>query len=214
VRLLDLFCGAGGAGMGYHRAGFEIVGVDIKPQKHYPFEFHLADAFDYLRDHGHEFDVIHASPPCQAFSALKNKRIDRKCHANLIAPLLPWLIKSRKIYVIENVVGAPLFTPTMLCGSMFGLKSNRGYLQRHRLFESNALIMAPGPCLHNGKAIGVYGHGSGGLLGMRTRTANADESRELMGMPWATRDELSQAIPPAYTEWIGKQLMRQIRRAG
>ena len=204
-RLLDLFCGAGGAAKGYQRAGFYVVGVDINPQPHYcGDEFYQADALTFPLE---GFDAIHASPPCQAYSALKNRRVDAGSHLDLIPAVRARLHGYDVPWVIENVVGAPLNTLLMLCGSMFDLRSSRGYLQRHRWFESNTLIMSPGPCRHEGQAIGVYGHGSGGLFGLRMRTAGADESRELMGMPWATRDGCSQAIPPAYTEYIGAQLI-------
>jgi len=205
MRLLDLFCGAGGAAMGYHRAGFEVVGVDHLPQPHYPFEFIQADAMTYPLE---GFDVIHASPPCQAFSVMKSLH-NARAHADLIAPLRARLCAAGKPYVIENVPGAPLETVFMLCGSMFGLRSDRGYLRRHRLFESNVLILAPS-CQHNGVAVGVYGHGSAGFLGQRMRTANRDEARLLMGTPAMTRDGMSQAIPPAYTLYIGTQLMRVV----
>jgi len=205
-RLLDLFCGAGGAGMGYHRAGFDVIGVDIKNQPRYPFAFHQGDALAFCREHGHEFDAIHASPPCQAYSVMKsmNKHI---VHPDLVAPTRDALEATGLPWIIENVVGSPLRTTVMLCGSMFGLRSHRGYLQRHRLFESNVLLFSPGPCRHEGLAIGVYGHGSAGHLGQKMRTANVEEARILMGMDWSTRDGLSQAIPPAYTEWLGRQLI-------
>jgi DNA (cytosine-5)-methyltransferase 1 len=212
-RLLDLFCGVGGAGMGYHRAGFDVTGVDIKPQKRYPFRFIQADALEYCRDHGHEYDAIHASPPCQAFSAMKSLHNAKK-HEDLVTPLRPILEAVGKPYVMENVPGAPLVNPVIMCGSMFALRSDRGYLQRHRLFEINVLgdgsrdlfFLLP-PCHHKGLAIGVYGHGQAGHLGQKMRTAKAAEARQLMGMDWSHRDGMSQAIPPAYTEFIGKQLL-------
>ena len=211
-RLLDCFCGAGGAGMGYSRAGFDVTGVDIKPQPRYPFAFVQGDALAYVKAHGHEFDAIHASPPCQAYSVMKsmNREI---AHPELVEPTREALEATGLPYVIENVVGAPLRTTIMLCGSMFGLRSHRGYLRRHRLFESNVLLFSPGPCRHDGLAIGVYGHGSAGHLGQRMRTANVEEARILMGMDWSTRDGLSQAIPPAYTEFIGRQLLAALTNA-
>jgi DNA (cytosine-5)-methyltransferase 1 len=129
-----------------------------------------------------------------------------KEHPRLIEPVRRLLRASGKLYVIENVPGAPMRDPFCLCGSMFGLKSSRGYLRRHRLFESNFPIGSLPKCNHVGLAIGVYGHGSGGLLGMRMRTANVDEARILMDMDWTTRDGMSQAIPPAYTEYVGRAL--------
>jgi DNA (cytosine-5)-methyltransferase 1 len=233
MRLLDLFCGAGGAGMGYHRAGFEVVGVDIKPQPHYPFEFHQADALEYLAEHGREFDAIHASPPCQAFSAMTNGRWkDRlKDHPDLIAPTRALLAAARGPYVIENVVGAPLINPVMLCGTLFGLQTKAGsQLRRHRLFEIHPplLVMTP-QCLHapGASAIGVYGGGQHpqrrrypstiGVYGHAGGTSKRDypdmdcfttnDRRDAMGIGWMTGKELSQAIPPAYTEFIGKHIM-------
>jgi hypothetical protein len=131
-RLLDMFCGAGGCSMGYLRAGFEVTGVDLHPQPHYPFRFIQADAIAYCRKHGHEYDVIHASPPCQAYSITKNLKTAKTSHPDLVAATRAALIRTRKPYVIENVPGSPLINPLMLCGSMFGL----GVI-RHRLFESS-----------------------------------------------------------------------------
>jgi DNA (cytosine-5)-methyltransferase 1 len=214
MRLLDLFCGAGGAAMGYHRAGFdEIVGVDIKPQPRYPFTFVLGDALEYVREHGREFDAIHASPPCQAYSVMRALK-HRREHPDLIETVRNALVEIGRPFVIENVPGAPLRNALTLCGSLFGLRSHRGYLRRHRLFEvgnTDVLILTP-PCHHQGVAIGVYGHGSAGLLGQRMRTANRDEARVLMGTPEMHRDGMSQAIPPAYTEFIGRQLMSAVHR--
>jgi DNA (cytosine-5)-methyltransferase 1 len=141
MKLLDLYCGAGGAAMGYHRAGFEVVGVDINPQKHYPFEFHQGDAIEYLREQGKEFDVIHASPPCQRYSK-SVKKINRKNHPDLIFNTRTQLITSCRPYIIENVPGSPLINPIVLCGTMFGLD-----VKRHRLFESNAILTNPPQCL-------------------------------------------------------------------
>ena len=206
-RLLDLFSGAGGAAVGYHRAGFEVVGVDHVPQKHYPFEFHQADAFEYCRERGQEFDVIHASPPCQAYSKMACLRPDKQ-HPDLVSATRTSLMATGRHYVIENVPGAPLRNAIILCGSMFGLRSSRGYLQRHRLFECTIAIMVP-ECRHVGHAIGVYG--GGGSSRLRSRTAiNVAEARELMGIDWMPRDSLSQAIPPAYTEFLSKQLLEAL----
>jgi DNA (cytosine-5)-methyltransferase 1 len=134
MRLLDLFCGAGGAAMGYYRAGYtEIVGVDIHPQKRYPFTFVQGDALEYLAAHGHEFDLIHASPPCQAYS--RARMLQGNDHPDLVGPTRELLIASGKPYIIENVVGAPLINPIRLTGTMFGLLT-----VRPRLFESNLPI--------------------------------------------------------------------------
>lgn len=130
--------------MGYHRAGFEVVGVDIEPQKHFPFEFHQADALEFIREHGHEYDVIHASPPCQAYSVTSSWWQDRM-HQDLIQPTRQALQQVGKPYIIENVPGAPLFNYVMLCGTMFGL-----YVIRHRLFECNPQILfSPRTCNHD-----------------------------------------------------------------
>src|ERR1017187_7154249 len=132
MRVLDLFCKAGGCSMGYSMAGMECVGVDIEPQKHYPFEFFQADALKVLRDRRFvdTFDVIHASPPCQCYSVTKHLSSGK--HPDLVGPVRELLIATGKPYIIENVVGAPLLHPVRLCGSSFGLD-----LRRHRLFESN-----------------------------------------------------------------------------
>lgn len=230
MRLLDLYCGAGGAAMGYYRAGFnEIVGIDINPQPRYPFEFHQADALEYLAEHGHEFDAIHASPPCQKFSAMRKGRWKDRYHADLVEPTREILIRISKPYVIENVVGAPLIEPVMLCGTMFGLQTKHGsQLRRHRLFETSYKIDAllP-PCNHIVGAsvivvygggqhpqrrkipatIGVYGHAGGSSKRDCLDFFTTNDRRDAMGIDWMTGKELSQAIPPAYTEWIGKQII-------
>lgn len=209
VRLLDLFCGAGGAGEGYRRAGFAVTGVDIRPMPRNPHRFIQADALEYLRDHGGEYDAIHASPPCQAHCDLKHMW-NAKQHKDLIGPTRELLKATGKPYIIENVEGAPLFSPVILCGTMFSLGSGDAELWRHRLFElSWGHVPAP-PCQHRRKprVIGVYGgHGRD-----RRRTVNAqdystDQRREAMGIDWMTGTELSQAIPPAYTEYLGEKLM-------
>jgi DNA (cytosine-5)-methyltransferase 1 len=125
-------------------------------------------------------------------------------HPDLIEPTRKLLHSTGKPYVIENVPRSPLIDPVTLCGSMFGLRIDEGYLRRHRLFEASFPLPAPPPCEHKGKVIGVYGHGAGGA-NFRGRSANADQARRLMQMPWSNRDGIAQAIPPAYTEWIGRQ---------
>jgi DNA (cytosine-5)-methyltransferase 1 len=220
-RLLDLFCGAGGCSVGYHRAGFtEIVGVDINPQPRYPFEFVQGDALEYLRQNGEEFDAIHASPPCQHASDLRHMH-KGKVYPELIEPTRELLIKTGKPYVIENVEGAKLLEPLTLCGSAFGLGAwcNDGkwhQLRRHRLFECSFFFLVR-PCQHRGKPVGVYGNGGGnkarveaGLVNGMTGTAS--ERKEAMKIDWMTRAELSQAIPPAYTEFIGQRLMEVCNR--
>ncbi len=211
-RLLDLFCGAGGAAMGYSRAGFDVVGVDIKPQPHYPFEFHQADALEFLAEHGREFDAIHASPPCQGYIQ-RNKNLRTK-HPKLIEPVRVLLQEAGRPYVIENVEGAPLINPVLLCGTMFGLR-----IRRHRLCECPSCLILSRPCYHWGTvaagdfaavyAFGGKGHRHG--PGVRDpKSANGPEWAEAMGIDWMSRDELTQAIPPTYTEYIGKALMGQL----
>ncbi len=208
-RLLDLFCGAGGAGMGYHKAGFEVVGVDIIPQPLYPFEFHQADALTYPLD---GFDAIHASPPCQGYSIgalnsgsvkAKSPRLIRQVRSRLQSQSVPW--------VIENVKGARSEmreTPEgyfVLCGLMF----SNDMPVRHRLFESNPFIWSPAhpKCRGHNKRLAAR-------LGVDRRSVEVatvhDEDfelwRVLMDMPWADAAGMSLAVPPVYTEWIGAQL--------
>ena len=215
MRLLDLFCGAGGAAMGYHRAGFtEIVGVDIKPQPRYPFIFVQGDALDYLREHGHEFDAIHASPPCQAYTQLAKGE-----HPRLIEPVRDELRRVGVPYVIENVVGAPLRAAVILCGSMFGLK-----VQRHRLFETMFALLSA-DCVHGGEIRAYYGKKgwlvwTPGAANVQKRgrrpllRGSVDLAPADMGIDWMTTwDELREAIPPAYTEFIGRQLLTILQRS-
>lgn len=208
MRLLDLFCGAGGAAMGYHRAGFnEIVGVDIKPQKRYPFEFVLGDALEYLSEHGQEFDVIHASPPCQAYSVTRS--LHHNSYPMLIEETREALIATGKPYIIENVPGAPLIDPLVLCGTMFGLR-----VIRHRLFECNPQItFAPAMCEHDGRVSRrgeISSYATGEFITVAGHNFIADDGRDAMGIDWMTCKELAQAIPPAYTEWIGRQLLEML----
>ena len=204
-RLLDLFCGAGGAAAGYHRAGFTVVGVDIKPQPHYPFEFHQWDALAVeIAPWNFGFDAIHASPPCQAYSTITP---DHSAHPDLVGPTRELLQATGLPWVMENVMGAPLVPMVTLCGSMFGLR-----VRRHRQFESNVLLLQP-TCQHRqqGQVLGVYGDGGAGYFPSPNRgggiKAHQRDFATLMGMPWATPQEIVQAIPPAYTEYIGGQLL-------
>jgi DNA (cytosine-5)-methyltransferase 1 len=212
VKLLDLFSGAGGAAVGYHRAGFDtIVGVDHRPQPRYPFQFVQADALDFCASFGAGFDVIHASPPCQAYSLARNNG----CHPNapkLIEHTRAVVRHTGRHFIIENVPFAPLRFSMELCGASFGLGAAGLQLARHRRFESSVLILAP-PCRHiPGRTIGVYGHGVNAWhRQILDRNIRAHEFREAMGIDWMTRDELNEAIPPAYTEFIGKQLIDALR---
>ncbi len=216
-RILDLFCGAGGAAMGYHRAGFDVVGVDIEPQPRYPFEFVNDDALFIVgrlllrRSIGGgymlgSFDAIHASPPCPLFSRT-TPETHRANHEDLITPLRPLLEDTGLPYVIENVPGAPLIDPVTICGSSLGLR-----VRRHRLFETNWPLLVP-PCAHGqqGVPVGVYGEGSSKSQKRGRKADNEAEVLDVMGMPWADRKTATQAIPPIYTELIGHQLMQHIQ---
>jgi len=219
MKLLDLFCGAGGAAMGYYRAGFtDIVGVDIKPQKHYPypFEFVQGDALEYVAEHGTEFDAIHASPPCQAYSVTRN--LHKRSYPDLVGITRESIRLTGKPYVIENVPGSPLINPLMLCGTMFGLK-----VIRHRLFESNTdLGLSPASCNHNGTVSGNRSLCDGkrvtpclNKFDYITVTGHdfiLADARIAMGIDWMGQNEISQAIPPAYTEWIGSGMLRRLEK--
>lgn len=211
MKLLDLFCKAGGASVGYAEAGFEVVGVDIKNQKRYPFEFIKADALEVLQDSDFlaQFDVLAGSPPCQTHSRTKHLR-DAQGKTTDKVDLIPQtraaFIASGKPYVIENVPGAPLINPLMLCGSSFGLK-----VRRHRLFESN-LPLTGLPCDHKGQGrpVGVYGSMRDNIPQGGKTAETIEQAREAMGIDWMLWGDLVEAIPPAYTKHIGRQLMEQL----
>ena len=225
-RLLDLFCGAGGAGMGYHRAGFDVVGVDNRPQPRYPFEFHQGDVItayggiqgwiDYL-GHRRPFDAIHASPPCQDYS--KNLRHQASGYERLIEAIRYRLRSSGVPWVIENVEGAPLPSQAdlfgaygvELCGTMFGLR-----IWRHRLFEASYPVAPPRGCDHTCRPLNPYRQTSRVLMpqivGGEWRTQE-EPWRAEMGVPWMSRDEGREAVPPAYTEYIGTRLMEHLKQA-
>jgi DNA (cytosine-5)-methyltransferase 1 len=215
-KLLDLYCKAGGAGMGYYRAGWDVVGVDIEPQPRYPFGFVCMNAitaiktlldglsiqvFDrhyYLSD----FSAIHASPPCQKNSTMTKglwkDRLDG--HPELIAPTRELLKQAGLPYIIENVPTAPLISPTILCGSMFGLG-----VRRHRLFETSFPVIAPS-CNHGSQkyVVAVYGHSGGSSKRDGLKFGGVDTWKAAMGIDWMTGNELAEAIPPAYTEYIAR----------
>lgn len=210
--LLDLYCGAGGAGVGYWRAGFNVVGVDIVKQPRYPFTFVQADALDVLRGQislGFPFVAVHASPPCECYS--KTQRIRDYDYPALIAPTRELLTPLGVPYVIENVGDArpELIDPLMLCGAMF--PELRVY--RHRLFESSLALTVPQHPKHTAKQTKMgrwpkpdeFIHVVGNFSGV-------EYARAAMDIPWMGRDELKEAIPPAYTEFLGRQLMSHIRK--
>jgi DNA (cytosine-5)-methyltransferase 1 len=208
-RLLDLFCGAGGSAVGYDRAGFDVTGVDIRPQPRFPFAFVQADALAYLAAHGHEFDAIHASPPCQAFSPLRALHPAKVAEwPDVVAPTRAGLIASGRPWVMENVVQAPFQHGVTLCGTMFSLRT-----YRHRRFETSFLIFDPPHPPHTVKVAWRKvrdGYDNGAFVSVTGNRGQYVSSRAL-GIDWMTGDELSQAIPPAYTEWVGRFLLAAVR---
>jgi DNA (cytosine-5)-methyltransferase 1 len=219
-RLLDLFCGAGGAAVGYHRAGFDVVGVDIVRQPDYPYEFHQADAltFDLTG-----YDAIHASPPCKAFTPAGNaSRTEQRLfpmHDNLLTPMLERLACQPITWVVENVPDAPMPAGSVTyCGSSFGLD-----VKRHRLFAASVPLLGP-ECNHDtwtprfqsldwkarragrlARVVSVHGNLQGGADTLKLR-------QRAMGIDWMPNDRLTQAIPPAYTEHIGRQIITHLAR--
>jgi hypothetical protein len=203
-RLLDLFCGAGGAAMGYHRAGFDVTGVDNRPQPRYPFEFHQADAMTFPLD---GYDVIHASPPCQAYS-VATARYSRERYPDLLGKTRERLQRSGQPWVIENVPGAPMRPDLKLCGCMFRLPN----LRRERWFETSPVLfdLRP-PCQHRGEIVSVYGHPGKKHNGSGTVSRHTREQwQSALGIDWMSNPELALAIPPAYTEYIGAQLLEHL----
>lgn len=207
-RLIDLFSGAGGAAYGYMLAGFHVTGIDINPQPRYRGDaFVQADALEYVVEHGEDYDAIHASPPCQAYSEA-TPMAHRDKHPDLIAPIRELLLATGKPYVIENVENARalLINPVMLCGSMFGLN-----LWRHRYFETFPLwLLSPATCNHAELPVLITGTTrrkpeNGGRM-----EYSAQQCRDASGLAWMTRNEMDEAIPPAYTEWIGRHLIEHL----
>ena len=215
-RILDLFCCEGGAGMGYHRAGFEVVGVDIAPQPRYPFAFHQADAIAYLAgliESGEirQFDAIHASPPCQEYSTLKSRKTRQ--YPDLLAPMRQMLIASGLPWIMENVATAPMHQGVMICGTALGWN-----VRRHRLFDSSHLLYPPGLCRHHLDNVNIYGHACwtyrpdpsnvrADTGKARTYRVKLAEGRRAFDVPWMSQQGASECIPPAYTEWLGSQLL-------
>lgn len=210
TRVLDLFCGAGGAAEGYRQAfgDVEIIGVDIAPQPRYPFTFVQADAMEYPAD---GFDFIHASPPCQAFTAYRRRPDHVGEYPDLIAPTRERLEATGVPYVIENVRGAPLLdTAIQLCGSSFGLD-----VRRHRLFESNVTMLAP-PCNHGWQTPRFPPATNRTNLRSTVEVGvwriPLDVQQRAMGIDWMELRELSEAIPPAYTRWLGNRIVEAMER--
>jgi DNA (cytosine-5)-methyltransferase 1 len=222
LRCLEICAGAGGSAMGYHRAGFDVTCMDIKPQPHNPFEFIQGDALVYLLNNwqeiDEEYDLITGGPPCQKYSDLTPDAY-KAGHTDMLEHVLAFLRTKNKPYIIENVSGARrhMINPVMLCGSMFGLP-----IWRHRYFENNLDIFAsasPASCNHSfipilvsgvlsrRTPILVSGRGTREVGGRRRKENTAEEKRQAMGIDWMTEKEVTLAIPPAYTEWLGKQAL-------
>lgn len=201
-RILDLYCCAGGAGMGYHLAGFEVVGLDNKPQPNYPFEFHQADALTYPLD---GFDAYHASPPCQRFSEA-TPMYARGRHPDLLAETRKRLQQTGKPYVIENVENARhhLLNPIMLCGTMFGLK-----LWRHRWFEIQPFyVWPPYTCNHSVRPVTINPPSNARKAQGGKRNFEAEQLA--MGINWMNKKEIAEAIPPVFTEYIGRHILKHL----
>jgi DNA (cytosine-5)-methyltransferase 1 len=205
-KALDLCCCGGGVSAGLAQVGFDVTGIDIEPQPHYPYKFIQTNVLDLTIDYLKQFDFLWASPPCQEYSTASMQfRINGKEYPTLIEPIRQMFVESRKPYVIENVEGAPLINPVMLCGTMFGLRT-----YRHRIFESNFTITQPphgkhvhrqtkmGRAVKDGEFIQMVGHFSGVPL-----------AREITGCHWMNQYELAQHIPPAYSKFIAEQWIKQ-----
>jgi DNA (cytosine-5)-methyltransferase 1 len=206
-RLLDLGCGAGGASAGYDRAGFDVTGIDIVPQPRYPFRFIQADMLDYSFT---GYDAIHISAPCQKWSkATLGQRCRGRQYPDLITPMRRRLSQFNIPWVMENVSEAPLRPDLDLCGCMFGLElPGIGQLQRLRRFEfSWKPVIEPIAHCHTAPAISICGHGTPAWQRRRTGHIGVAHWREIMRIDWMRREELTEAIPPAYTEYVGKLLM-------
>lgn len=205
MKLLDLYCCQGGAGFGFEQAGFNVTGVDLYPQPKHKGKFIQADAIEYLLKYGHEYDYIHASPPCQEYSQSSMQfRIAGKSYPDLISATRAALIEIGKPYNIENVPGSPLLNPVILCGAMFGLPT-----YRHRHFETNWGLKQPehpehlakntkmGRAPKFGEFIQYMGHFSG-----------VQYVRDFTGLQWMDQYGLAQSIPPQYSKYIGEQFLK------
>jgi DNA (cytosine-5)-methyltransferase 1 len=211
-RLLEVYCGVGGATKGFQRAGWHVTGVDLAPQPRYCGDvFHQADALAFLADlDPTDFEAIHAGPPCQASCRMRSLWPDHE-HVDLIAQTRDLLQMTGLPYVIENVPGAALVDPVQVCGSALGLGCGGAQLRRHRLFESNVTLLGT-HCEHRSPTIGVYGHpGGSSRRDPQPRHSHA-EWKLAMGIDWSrTVRELTEAIPPAYGEFLGHQLLGALR---
>ncbi|MEV0559426.1 SAM-dependent methyltransferase [Streptomyces sp. NPDC050597] len=204
LTVLDVFCCQGGASMGYYLAGYDVVGVDKGDQPRYPFPFIQGDAIEYILAHGHEYDLIAGSPPCQRYT--NAQKIRGREHPDLIAPTRAAMEATGRPWIIENVEGAPLLDTVVLCGAMFGLRT-----YRHREFESSLDLgtrlhprhLAPVAKMGRRVREGEFMHIVGNFTGV-------DLAREIMGMPWASRDGLREAIPPVYAKFLGAQAAEHI----
>lgn len=218
-KLLDLMGFAGGAGEGYARAGFEVLGVDLvrSPRAKHPTL--VADVLDLPIEFLRMFDAIHASPPCQGYTSMRHAP-GAKGAPRLIGQVREMLIKSGRPYVIENVemARADMRNPVLLCGSMFGLGAAGHQLRRHRLFEASFPLKAPCACAHTSPVIGVYGghvrcrsakHGGRGTKDFVGFDKPA-LAREAMGIDWMSMEEISEAIPPRFTQWVGRRLFEHL----
>lgn len=207
--LLDLFCGAGGATRGYQDAGFRVVGVDHKPQPHYVGDdFIQADALEFLAGNYWKFDAVHASPPCQRYSKMTRCRPGlAEEYPDYVRQLAAWLDFYDKPYVIENVPEAPLRNPLILCGTMFGLE-----LYRHRGFECNFRTKRPKHPFHHKSAVHPDNWKPGLIMSVVGNCAPIEHARTIMQCPWMSRDELAEAVPPAFTAYIGDFLRRRLDR--
>lgn len=210
LKLLDTFCGAGGCSEGYARAGFEVIGIDNEDQPKYPFQFIKADALEVLSDRRFlsKFDVVHASPVCKRYSSITATAKTHNNHPDQIEEVRKLLIASGKPYVIENVPGSPLKDYVELCGTMFGLN-----VIRHRLFECNPVIWFPPATCNHHKRVVKHGRKPCNETNFAAVTGHFSDvafAQKSMGIDWMGQKELAQAIPPAYTEWIGLQMKQAL----
>ncbi len=209
-RLLDLYSGAGGAAVGYYRAGFDVVGVDLAPMPRYPFEFHQGDAIKFVLAHGRDFDAVHASPPCQAYSPLSalSPHVE---YPDLVAATRVALESTGLPWVMENVLGAPLLGGVVLCGGMFGLRT-----YRHRRFEPRIDVVIPEPA-HPRHVVRTATKRRRELWDEGWHVSVTGDvgvyvGPEAMGISWMTGGELCEAIPPVYAEYVGGYLLEAVKR--